>query len=238
MRLLRPLILLLLFTAAQASAAPPLIVLDPGHNPDQGGALGARGIYEVAYNDALVSRLAAALTAQGYQVRLTRTPEQQIELAERAHFANELHADLFLAIHHDSAQPQYLEHIQTDGRDAWRTTQPIAGYSVFISRLNPKAQNSETFGALLAKEMNALGRPPALHHAEAIAGENRELLDRKLGLYRFDDLVVLKKTDMPAALLEVGVITDPADETYVSNAGNQAKIVDAIVAAVRRYFGS
>lgn len=35
---------------------------------------------------------------------------------------------------------------------------------------------------------------PSLHHAEPIHGENRELLDTTLGIYRFDDLTVLKKT--------------------------------------------
>ena len=221
---------------AKANAAPPFrIVLDPGHNPDQGGALGVRGIYEVVYNDTLVSRLAQALRAQGYEVYITRAPTQKISLDERARFANDLHADLFLAIHHDSAQPKYLEHIQTDGREAWRTNQPIAGYSVFVSLLNPKAEKSKAFGTLLATELHAIGRPPALHHAEAIPGENRELLDRKLGLYRFDNLVVLKKTAMPAALLEVGVITDPVDEAYVSDDKNQTKITDAIVHAVRQY---
>lgn len=224
------------FVFAPANAAPPCIVLDPGHNPDQGGALGVWGIYEVVYNDALTARLAQALKAQGYKVYVTRAPTQQIGLIERARFANDLHADLFLAIHHDSAQPKYLERIQIAGRDAWRTTQPIAGYSIFVSLLNPQAAKSQAFAMLLGKKMSALGRPPALHHAEAIPGENREWLDAKLGIYRFDDLVVLKKTTMPAALLEVGVIVDPTDEAYVSNKDNQTKIIEAIVKAIRGYF--
>ena len=220
----------------QANAAPLCIVLDPGHNPGQGGALGARGIHEVVYNDALAARLAKALKAQGYAVHLTREPTQKISLDERTRFANDLRADLFLSIHHDSAQPKYLERFQVDGRDAWRTTtQPIAGYSVFISLLNPQAARAKAFSLLLGTEMNALGRPPTLHHAEAIPGENRELLDRERGLYQFDDLVVLKKTNMPAVLLEVGVIVDPGDEAYVSDEGNQAKIINAILNAIRSY---
>ncbi|MDR0480505.1 MAG: N-acetylmuramoyl-L-alanine amidase, partial [Gallionellaceae bacterium] len=235
--LLRLLLCILMLSAAQTAAARAMrIVLDSGHNPGQSGALGVRGIYEMIYNDALTARLAHALRARGYEVYLTRAPTQQISLEDRARYANDLHADLFLAIHHDSAQPQYLERIQVDGREARRTTRPLSGYSIFVSLLNPKADNSRKFAALLGTRLRALERPPALHHAEAIAGENRELLDHQLGIYRFDDLVVLKKTDMPAALLEVGVITDPADEAYVSNADNQAKIVDAIVAAVRQYF--
>jgi N-acetylmuramoyl-L-alanine amidase len=55
------------------------------------------------------------------------------------------------------------------------------------------------------------------------------------GIYRFDDLVVLKRTAIPAVLLEAGVITDPVDEAYVSSDANQAQIAEAIVSAVRRY---
>ena len=227
--------LVLSLAVAQADAAQLCIVLDPGHHPGKDGALGVRGIHEVVYNDALTGRLAQALEAQGYAVHVTRGPAQEIGLGERARFANNLNADLFLAIHHDSAQPKYLERIQVDGRDAWRTIKPIAGYSLFVSLLNPQAARSKEFGLLLGAEMNALGRPPTLHHAEAIPGENRELLDRELGLYRFDDLIVLKKTQMPAVLLEIGVIVDPVDEAYVSDEGNQTMIINAIVNAVRSY---
>ena len=159
-----------------------LIVLDAGHTPQQGGALGARGIYEVAYNDHFTAELAQALQTKGYKVALTRKPEESIGLNERAAFANRANADLFLSIHHDSAQLHYL------------------------------------------------------HHAEKIAGENRELLDAKLGIYRFDDLVVLAKTKIPAVLLEVGVIVDADDEAYVNNPQHQKTMINAISNAVDLYF--
>ena len=39
---------------------------------------------------------------------------------------------------------------------------------------------------------------PTFHHAEPIKGENRELVNRDLGIYRFDDLIVLKSAATPA----------------------------------------
>ena len=39
------------------AAAQPLLVLDSGHTPSKGGALGTRGEYEVVYNDRFVSGL-------------------------------------------------------------------------------------------------------------------------------------------------------------------------------------
>ena len=75
------------------------------------------------------------------------------------------HADLFLSLHHDSAQLRYLEKIVVDGRDAYRTTKPIQGYSLFVSRINPQFAKSYRFAALLGNEMRAMGRTPSPHHA-------------------------------------------------------------------------
>ncbi|MDR3629648.1 MAG: N-acetylmuramoyl-L-alanine amidase [Desulfocapsaceae bacterium] len=223
--------------AQAAGTKPPLmtIVLDPGHNPKQPGALGNQGIYEIVYNDNLTAQLADALRAAGFAVLLTRSPSQNIGLEERARIANDFNADLFLAIHHDSAQPQYLEKITHNALPAYQDKMPITGYSIFVSKLNPQFADSYRFAELLGQGMLALGRSPSLHHAENIQGENRELLDTRLGIYRFDDLIVLKKTTVPAVLLEVGVIVDPKDQQYVNDKNNQKAIVGTIVSAVRKY---
>jgi N-acetylmuramoyl-L-alanine amidase len=225
-------------SAAQTAGVeqkPLTIVLDSGHNPSQPGALGARGIYEVVYNDNLTAQIADALKKAGFSVILTRTPAQEISLDGRAQIANANHADLFLAIHHDSAQPKYVEETTWHNLSAERSKVPLSGYSIYISRLNPCFDQSSRFAEFLGQEMLKLGRPPALYHAEKIPGENRELLNAKLGIYRYDDLIVLKRTTVPAVLIEAGVIIDRNDEKYVSNKHKQKAIVQAIVAAVQEY---
>jgi N-acetylmuramoyl-L-alanine amidase len=214
-----------------------LIVLDAGHTPQQGGALGARGIYEVAYNDHFTAELAQALQTKGYKVALTRKPEESIGLNERAAFANRANADLFLSIHHDSAQLHYLHKTTVNGKTAYQTIKPIRGYSLFVSQKNPQFRKSLLFAEQIGSQLSfTSNRKPTLHHAEKIAGENRELLDAKLGIYRFDDLVVLAKTKIPAVLLEVGVIVDADDEAYVNNPQHQKTMINAISNAVDLYF--
>ncbi|MCT9810686.1 N-acetylmuramoyl-L-alanine amidase [Acidovorax sp. Be4] len=221
--------------ATAGGNAAARIVIDPGHTPAQGGALGVRAIHEVRYNDRLASQVVQALTQAGFDASLTRRPDEKISLEERARISNARRADLFLSIHHDSAQLQYLEKFTLAGQEAYRTTRPIAGYSVFVSKRNPRFTQSHAFAQLLGEEMRKLGRPPTLHHAEPIAGESRELLAPAIGVYRFDDLVVLRQTEMPAVLLEAGVIVDPVDEAYVNDHHHQADIAREVVAAVRRY---
>ena len=86
----------------------------------------------------------------------------------------------------------------------------------------------------MAGRLYTLGRKPTLHHAEQIPGESRELLDSQLGIYRFDELLVIRKTKIPALLLEIGVIVDVQDEAYVSSRSNRAAMVKAIVDALTR----
>lgn len=211
------------------------IVLDSGHTPKQQGALGVQGIYEVKYNDNLTAQLAQALRQAGFSVILTRTPTQDITLEERTQIANKSNADLFLAIHHDSAQLKYLEKSTSNQLTTYHTTTPISGYSIFVSTLNPHSDSSIEFATLLGKNIFKLGRPPATHHAENIQGENRKWLNEALGIYQFDDLIVLKKTTVPAVLLEVGVIVDKEDEAYISNPEKQETIIQSIVSAVQEY---
>ncbi len=209
------------------------ILLDPGHTPAQGGATGIRGVREVHYNDNFSQKLALALRADGHRVTSTRTPSEEISLDQRAELANNSGADLFLSIHHDSAQAHYLEQFEVSGASAWRTKNPIRGYSVFVSRINPCYEASLAYAKSIAEQILVLGRKPTLHHAESIPGENRELLDSRLGVYRFDELLVLRKTRIPALLLEVGVIVDAQDELYVRSLGHQDAMIRAIVQALR-----
>ncbi|MGB9660965.1 MAG: N-acetylmuramoyl-L-alanine amidase [Moorellaceae bacterium] len=84
------------------------IVLDPGHGTDpQGadpGALGPTGVKEKDVNLAIALKLAELLRAEGAQVYLTRSGENTpYSLNERALYANNLGADLFISIHSNAA---------------------------------------------------------------------------------------------------------------------------------------
>jgi N-acetylmuramoyl-L-alanine amidase len=215
----------------------PTILLDPGHTPEQQGALGIRGIYEVVYNDHFVSKLVKALRSASFTVNLTRQPDQSISLIDRVAIANNGQSELFLSIHHDSAQPIYLKKINLEHGYGYQAIKQISGYSIFVSKTNSQFANSYRFAEILGQLLLKLGRPPTLHHAEDISGEHRELLNERLGIYRFDDLVVLAKTKIPAVLLEIGVIVDPDDEHYVSVESNQDAMCQAIVQAIQAYVG-
>lgn len=207
------------------------IILDPGHTPGKPGAISIKGISEVKYNDNLCKIVSDSLKADNINVFVTRKEDEDITLDGRVDRSNAVDALALISLHHDSAQPQYLKKVNGN----YTTTKPIMGYSIFVSKLNCNFKNSYLLAVCIADELLKLGRKPTLHHAENISGENRALLDSTLGIYDFDDLIVLKKTRHPSILIEFGVLVDKDDEQYVSELRNQQNFAKAVTNGVNEY---
>ncbi|MBU9422878.1 N-acetylmuramoyl-L-alanine amidase [Burkholderia gladioli] len=203
-------------SATTACAAPSTIVVDTGHTPAHPGATGASGRVEYRYNLDLSAAVAAELGAHGEHVLRTSADGREIALSARSARANDAHADLFVSIHHDSIQQAYL--------DAGRQRE-FHGYAIFVSERNPRYAAS----LRCARE---IGETPSLYHADPIRGENRPLIDARLGIHRFDDLVVLRTARVPALLIEAGVIVNPQEEARLAQADTIRRLGAAIAAGI------
>jgi len=195
--------------------------------------MGADGRMEYEFNRRMVELIAADLQQDpGIRVVVVNREAKRISLSGRAAAARAAGADLLLSIHHDSVNDRYLEtERQTNGR-VLHYCDRFRGYSVFYSGKNHEASRSLDFAQALGLAMRRHGLTPTLHHAERIKGENRELVNPDLGIYRFDDLIVLKSAAMPAALLECGVIVNRSEEAELLTEERQQKVVAAIHKAV------
>lgn len=190
--------------AAGPDAPPPsarYIVVDTGHTPAHPGATGASGRVEYRYNLDLSTAVADTLVAHGDRVLRTSADGREIALDQRSTQAPE--ANLFVSIHHDSMQQQFI--------DAGRQRE-FHGFAVFVSERNPHYAESLRCAKSIAEHLLAAGERPSLYHAQPIKGENRPLIDPQLGIHRFDDLVVLRTAPIPAVLVEAGVIVNPDEE--------------------------
>ncbi len=156
-------------------------------------------------------------------------------LPTRTKIAASKNADLFVSIHHDSAQDKYLEEREVNGKEE-RFTNEFSGYSVFVSRKNPRYDESFDVAKRIGRAMQTNGFKFAKHHHEQIAGENRPFADEAAGVYAFDDLVVLKTATMPALLGECGVIVNPREEQQLLTRERQAAITSAIARGIRDHF--
>ena len=190
------------------------IVLDVGHTAESEGAISARNVAEFVFNLRLARRIEEKLKAEGFaetKLLVTRGKARP-SLVKRVAAANNLHANLFLSIHHDSVPDKFLENWEFEGKKS-HFSDRFSGYSVFVSRDNPDFKTSLAFAELVAKEMKAQGLQYARQYSEPIMGRYRHpLLNKETGVYSYDQLVVLRTTRMPAVLLEAGSIINRDEE--------------------------
>ena len=146
-----------------------------------------------------------------------------------------MQADLYLSIHHDSVPEQFLENWDHDGKPN-RFSDRFTGHSLFVSFDNPELKASLLFGKLLGNQLKARDLQFTRHYTEAIMGSRRrELVDPDAGVYRYDKLIVLRETTMPAVLLEAGMIVNRNDEQTLASPERQALVAAAVTDAVDKF---
>jgi N-acetylmuramoyl-L-alanine amidase len=220
------------FAFHTAEARDFLVAVDIGHTPKSAGAMSARGVMEYEFNKRMARLITADLRRQaGVQVLLINEAGREISLLERGDVANRANADLFLSVHHDSVNERYKTTQLLEGRMA-RLSEKFHGYSVFFSDKNAEPAASLEFAKQIGRAMREQGMVPTAHHAEKIPGEGRDFVVPHWGVYRFPDLLVLKRARMPAVLLECGVIVHPREELELNTPERQQQIVTAVREAV------
>ena len=213
------------------------IVLDVGHTVQSEGATSARNVAEFAFNLRLARQIEEKLKADGFaETRLLVTEgKARSSLVRRVTAANDLLANLFLSIHHDSVPNALLENWEFEGRKS-HFSDRFSGYSVFVSRNNPDFKTSLAFAELVAREMKAEGLEYARQYSEAIMGRYQHpLLNKETGVYSYDQLVVLRTTRMPAVLLEAGSIINRDEELKMASAERRNVISSAVTMAVKEF---
>ncbi|MFZ0349227.1 MAG: N-acetylmuramoyl-L-alanine amidase [Pseudolabrys sp.] len=107
------------------------------------------------------------------------------------------------------------------------------GHSIFVSDDNLDPKDGLLFGGMLGQQLKARGLQYTPHYTEKFMGRwQRTLLDADAGVYRYDTLFVLKKTQMPAVLLEAGTIANRDEELVIASPERRQLISAAVVDAV------
>jgi N-acetylmuramoyl-L-alanine amidase len=175
------------------------VAVDVGHYTAEPGVISASGVAEFEYNLALALEVKSELEELGIKVRLIGERGDYAVLHHRTRDARG--ADLFVSIHHDSVQERLLP--QADR---------FAGFSLFISRLNPKLEKSLACASSIGERMRAGGFTPSRYHADPVLGEARPFADEANGVHYFDNLAVARTATMASVLVEAGVIVNREEE--------------------------
>ncbi|WP_398314059.1 N-acetylmuramoyl-L-alanine amidase [Zoogloea sp.] len=222
----------LLQVSVTAVAAVP-VAIDVGHYLERPGAISAHGVTEFEYNHALAAVVAARLAGDGVPVRLIGHRGEMADLWARPREAEAAGAGFFLSIHHDSVKEEYLQPWTWNGR-ALRYAEGFAGFSLFVSRLNPRLDESLACASAIGAALRGAGLPVATHHGVSSAGVERPWADEANGVYYYDNLVVLKGATIPAVLLEAGVIVNRDEERALAGAERRALTAAAVAQGLAR----
>ena len=213
------------------------IALDVGHTAESEGATSARNVPEFSYNLRLAQVIHERLKAEGFAATRLLVTEGKAKpsLFKRVGVASDMNADLFLSIHHDSVPDKLLEDWEFEGKKS-HFSDRFRGYSVFVSHDNADFKMSFAFAQLLGKEMKARGLEYAQQYTMPIMGHYQyPLLDKDTGVYAHDELIVLRKTRMPAVLLEAGSIINRDEELKMDSSEHRDLVSDAVATAVKNF---
>ena len=235
---------LLLFAGAAGARACEReafrVVIDVGHTAEIPGAMSARGVPEYEYNLKLSRRIEETLVGAGFRSThlLVTRGASLASLIRRVGQANGVPAHLFVSVHHDSVPARFLETWDHEGV-ARPYSDRFKGHSLFVSADSRHYRASLRFASLLGSELKARGLAYAAHYAEPFMRERRrQLVDAQAGVYRFDELHVLRRTGMPAVLLEAGSIINRDEELAMRSPERQAAIATAVTRAVEGFCGA
>jgi N-acetylmuramoyl-L-alanine amidase len=222
---------------AQCDAGRFHVVIDVGHTPEVPGAISARGETEFDYNLKLAKAIERKLTEAGFErtTLMIGSGEAIPSLVKRTTQINASAADLVLSVHHDSVPQIFKVKWNPDGKPQ-EYSDRFRGHSIFVSAENVAYRNSLAFGKLLGARLKARGMAYTPHYTEAFMGSRqRQLVDAETGVYRYDQLLILKNTRAPAVLLEAGSIVHREEELLMRSPEQRQLIAGAVTEAIEAF---
>lgn len=224
------------------SAPLRTVAIDPGHGGRDPGAISRSGLYEKHVTLLASREIRSELLRLGrYRVVLTRNADRYIALRERIAIARRAGAEIFVSVHADKID-----------------NQQVRGLSVYT--LSERASDAEA--AALAERENKVdvvhgldlrGASPEVanvlidlaqrqtmnHSARLAAILVNELRNDTLLLprtHRFAGFAVLKAPDVPSVLIELGYLSNAADERVLRSPAGRRTLARAIARAIDGYF--
>jgi len=213
---------------AAARPSGPLVVLDPGHGGDDQGARGPGGELEKEITLAVARATAARLQAAGVTTRLTRDGDAGVALAERTALANRLQADAFVSVHANAYRGKGVRGAETyymsvDASDA-DAAAAAAAENVGAA--------PDTVALILWDMAHVANLNASARLARSIQERFNELQEIKDRGVRQAPFVVLTGATMPAALVEVGFLSNPTDVKRLTSPSGQDELARVLAEAV------
>ncbi|NJM35538.1 MAG: N-acetylmuramoyl-L-alanine amidase [Rhodomicrobium sp.] len=237
----------------KAAKGKPVIVLDPGHGGVDPGAISVNGLYEKNLVFEFCQMLKAKLEKTGrYRVLLTRTDDIFISLDERVEFARKEQADLLVSVHADALD---VKHPLVGGRMA----REVRGASVYtlseeasddLAKLIAARENrsdilagvelpsaaDDDLASILIDLMHRETKNLSVSFAKLLLDGLRGNAELTASPHRFANFRVLRAQDVPSVLLELGYLSNAADESALTSDDWRSNVSQAMVESISAFF--
>lgn len=231
--------------APRGDAGKRLVVIDAGHGGIDPGTHGRSGIREKDLVLGVARELRKALEATGrYRVQLTRDSDVFIPLRERVNIARVAHADLFVSLHADSNDHPDIRgaSVYTLSEDASdREAASLAekeNMSDVIAGVDLAGESSPVASILIdLAQRDTMNR--SVRFAERVLTSlPRATMVRPSSPHRSAGFAVLKAPDIPAALIELGYLSNSEDEAEMRKPAWRTRVAGSLVAAINGHFAA
>jgi N-acetylmuramoyl-L-alanine amidase len=219
-----------------------VVVIDPGHGGREPGSIGTRGTREKDVTLQVAKRIGAYINEYLPEIKVvyTREDDRFVDLPERGRIANRVQGDLFISIHANSVR----------GRSAYGTEVWVLGMhrtqeafevmkqenSVIQFENNDDTALELTQEQLMIYELaNSGNMASSVYFAELLDRQFSQRAGRRSRGVKQAGFQVLYHASMPAVLVELGFISNPNEERFITSDYGQSILASAIFRAVRDY---
>ncbi|MXX98341.1 MAG: LysM peptidoglycan-binding domain-containing protein, partial [Gammaproteobacteria bacterium] len=215
------------------------IMIDPGHGGKDPGAIGASGSQEkdIVLSAALI--LHRLLNQEyGITAMLTRNSDRFIDLRKRLDTARTRQADLFISLHADA-----FHHDNVRGASVYVLSDK--GASSEAARILAQRENEAVVGGVnlddkdnaLASILLDLSQTASMERATVLGNYILTAFGKNVRSKRIESagFLVLKSPDVPSVLVELGYLTNHAEEKLLRQPAYQTRLAKNIVNGIKRY---
>lgn len=211
------------------------IVIDAGHNygGDDGAYATHSGIKysERDLNMSVASKLKRALEANGFEVIMTRNPEDREtisegeSLAKRVNIANYLNGDFFISIHQNSASASSANGVEV----YYSSATPLSGGRLLKTEVEyNKLQSRSYVASEKVSKSKLIGKSILDSITQQMGRKKRGIYDK--GFY------VIKNTHMPSVLVECGFISNATEAKKLSTDSLQQTMAEIMATEISKQF--